>query len=248
MAKNNIKSKVMAGALALALTGGAFAYFSDYATTSATGKAGTLGIGLTSTYSEAAMGLLDPGDTVPFEFSIVNTGNKLMQIRETVSIKATKDGKALNFSAPEAHEFLLVDADGNEVAVNKRTVNGNEVKYVIESGQILDGNTSIDPRETAANRNVEDKGVLNSDRTVRPYTLKFRNGADNEWQDADVEVEYLVEGRQYLNNDSTWEALQTEKVKLNGKEVNVVPKAIVESSETETETETETPDAETVQP
>lgn len=239
MAKNNIKSKVMAGALALALTGGAFAYFSDYATTSATGKAGTLGIGLTSTYSEEAMGLLDPGDTVPFEFSIVNTGNKLMQIRETVSIKASKDGNPLNFSDPEAHEFLLVDEEGNEVAVDKRTVEGNEVKYVIESGQILDGNASINPRETAENRKVEDEGVLNADRTKRAYTLKFRNGTDNEWQNADVEVDYLVEGRQFLNNDSTWEALQSETVKLNGEDTNVVPKATVEAEE---------PGAETVEP
>lgn len=243
MAKNNIKSKVMAGALALALTGGAFAYFSDYATTSATGKAGTLGIGLTSTYSEEAMGLLDPGDTVPFEFSIVNTGNKLMQIRETVSIKASKDGKPLNFSDPDAHEFLLVDEEGNEVAVDKRTVKGNEIKYVIESGQILDGNASINPRETAENRKVEDKGALKADRTKRAYKLKFRNGADNKWQSADVEVDYLVEGRQFLNNDSTWEALQSETVKLNGEDTKVVPKATVEKA-----AETEKPGSETVQP
>ena len=103
MQKTNKRFAVVAGAVAAILAMGAsFAYFSDYATSQATGTAGTVAIALDSDINlldAEGRDILNPGDMRDGSFDVTNEGNKSIDVRTTIKLVAKDhEGNAINFT------------------------------------------------------------------------------------------------------------------------------------------------------
>lgn len=227
-----MKNKKKIAALAMAATaligGAGFAYFSDYDTQTAAGVAGTLGVKSTIDVVQEDLDNLNPGDKTPVNFSFENTGNKLMQTRDTLVLTVEKpvygdNGEITGYepinldTKGETAEFELLDEAGKPV--QKRTVAGNKITYVTDATRVLDGKEGMAARETATGEKltVDGKKILGADKATNKYTLAFRDNAGNEWQGVKVKIDYLVEGAQYLNNETPdWKALDNKTIEFGG--------------------------------
>ena len=87
-------TKILAGAMALCLLVGTFAYFTDRVESNGSATAGTIGITEADTWADnlkdadgaRVLDNLNPGDSRSLAFSVTNTGNKAVDIRHTLKL------------------------------------------------------------------------------------------------------------------------------------------------------------------
>lgn len=208
--------RIIACATAAALVlGASLAYFTDRATTSETGTAGTVGVDMTSNIdlSDAdGKNILNPGDLRNAGFDVENTGNKSIDVRETIkltsSVPMTKDGQA-EFEIYAREDVEEVEGKGyqpkagkNPITVRSISEDGKTITYAIPE-YVLNGNERFGDN----NREIEDG--ITADNRNHDYVFVFKQGSSNAFQDADVKVEVLAEAKQHRNL-AGWETVATE--------------------------------------
>lgn len=119
--------------------GTGIAYFTDYEVFNVVGKAGTVGVDGDIKVDQPSLDILNPGDVVPLEFNVRNTGNKLVRIEDEIllsfwiPIRELKEGVEIN-----GRELRIDDFDLKESAVLKDN-NGDFVLAVPFEISLIDG-------------------------------------------------------------------------------------------------------------
>lgn len=177
---------VTAGAAALAavgVMGGTLAFFTDYDSRDLTAKAGTATVEITDATTDLTDGLtiMNPGDSNPLTFTVNNTGEKSMDIKAVMTVKAPQ---AFNEGD---HEFKITTPEGQELngvlSEDKQTITYtiDDVALAgsIEADQALDGSTE----------------------TSHKYDYKFAMDEDakNNWQGVTSDVKIEVFAKQHRN-------------------------------------------------
>lgn len=217
-------SKIVAIVLAgLMILGCSFAYFTDYATTNATGTAGTVAVSLDSGINlldAEGRDILNPGDLRDAGFTVTNEGNKSIDVRTTLALTALdRDGNAINFTgdAESQSEFdLYLRSDVEEVTgegykpladakpLAVKSINGNVITYAI-ADYSLNGNSD----EYAE---VETIDGVNAFAKTSDYVLVFKGETGNDWQAATITMDVLVEAKQHENTGAGWDIVAQESV------------------------------------
>ena len=218
-AKRNLK--IGAGVAALAFTiGGSFAYFTDYADTSASGTAGTVDITLDATgivlTDELGQDILNPGDMRAVSYSVTNDGNKSIDVRTTITVTSSvamnKEADQAEFEIYKLADVELVEGEGYKpvegampLAVKSISEDGKVITYK-PADIILNGTGDI--RETEADVLTSGTNVTVSeagDSVAFDYVLVFKGEASNDFQAATVSIDLLVEAKQHRNTGAGWE-------------------------------------------
>lgn len=220
----NKKVAVAAGIGAVILAMGAsMAYFTDYATTNASGTAGTVAIEMASDidFTDAnGMDILNPGDMRDGSFGITNMGNKSIDVRTTVALTALdREGNALAFTGDAdtqseydlylASDVELVEGYGYQPKadakpIEAKTINGNVITYEI-ADYILNGNSD----EYAEVETVDGIDAFAHD---YDFVLVFKGETGNEWQASTVTMDVIVEAKQHENTGAGWDIVAQESV------------------------------------
>ena len=220
----NKKVAVAAGIGAVVLAMGAtMAYFTDYATTNASGTAGTVAIAMASDIdftNEEGLDILNPGDMRDGSFKITNMGNKSIDVRTTVALTALDhEDNAIAFTgdADTQSEYDLYLKDDVELKagygyvpkdgaapIEAKSINGNVITYEI-ADYILNGNSDeYDEVET-----VDGIDAFAHD---YDFVLVFKGETGNEWQASTVKMDVIVEAKQHENTGAGWDIVAQESV------------------------------------
>ena len=222
MQKTNKKFAVVAGAVAAVLAMGAsFAYFSDYATSQATGTAGTVAIALDSDINlldAEGRDILNPGDMRDGSFDVTNEGNKSIDVRTTIKLVAKDhEGNAINFTgdAETQSEYDLYLASDVELVEGRgympkadakplevKSIEGNVITYVLPEYSLNGNSDKYDEVET-----IDGVDAFSKD---NDFVLVFKGEAGNEWQASTISMAVLVEAKQHENTQAGWEIVATE--------------------------------------
>lgn len=179
---------VTAGAAALAavgVMGGTLAFFTDYDSKDLTAKAGTATVEITDATTDLTDGLtiMNPGDSNPLTFTVNNTGEKSMDIKAVLTVKAsqalTEDDHEFKITTPEGTELNGVLSEDKQTITY--TIDDVALAGSIEADQALDGSTE----------------------TSHKYDYKFAMDEDakNNWQEATSDVKIEVFAKQHRNTD-----------------------------------------------
>lgn len=220
----NKKVAVAAGIGAVVLAMGAtMAYFTDYATTNASGTAGTVAIAMASDIdftNEEGLDILNPGDMRDGSFKITNMGNKSIDVRTTVALTALDhEGNTIAFTgdADTQSEYDLYLKDDVELKagygyvpkdgaapIETKSINGNVITYEI-ADYILNGNSD---------KHTEVETVDGIDAFAHDYdfVLVFKGETGNEWQASTVKMDVIVEAKQHENTGAGWDIVAQESV------------------------------------
>ncbi len=253
---NNKKIGMLAGTAALVMVAaGSLAYFSDRADLKASGTAGSVKLNLTNTdtdlLDENGQDILNPGDVRPFKFSIENKGNKSIDVRTTLKLTSTVPmGGPIHKGDCEFELYNASDvelkpgygyvpkADATPIASTslsgqaKRTVSsdGLTITYTLDHF-VLDGDDQFgDARETEKPKDGDTDMYIYElkDNHEYDYVLLFRGESKNEFQNAGVQLDVLVEAKQHRNlgdKDEHWNVVATESVTAGNITQNAVPSA-----------------------
>lgn len=261
--------KIIVGSLVSAfaiLTVGSFAFFSDLATSSVTGKGGSVNVSISDVVLTNSQNI-NPGDEDPsvektyvpqpgdplydannpnaavkvsttphtLSFDITNNGSKSIRTRQTFVLKVSKDGETLDprvfsilnsereelGSNAEIKSYIL--SDGSEVASVGENDSVAAIKYQIVS-DIFDG-----VGENAETENVstvkENNGTASQ---AYSYILSMRKNSKNIYQDANVNIDVIVEAMQFRNTTpEDWKVISTSTITgtTTNEAVSVVPGA-----------------------
>ena len=225
MKKISGKAKSIAAIVlaAILVLGCSFAYFTDYATTNASGTAGTVAVALDSGINlldADGHDILNPGDMRDAGFTVTNMGNKSIDVRTTLALTALdRNGNAINFTgdAESQSEFdLYLRSDVEEVTgegykpladakpLAVKSINGNVITYAI-ADYSLNGNSD----EYAE---VETIDGVNAFAKTSDYVLVFKGEAGNDWQAATITMDVLVEAKQHEHTGAGWGIVAQESV------------------------------------
>lgn len=249
MRKASKKATACAVLGAIALAGaGSLAIFTDRAEGTATATAGTLDIELAQTWVDdndtynlekraevggdvEKDGLIDPllpGKFLDMDYTVTNSGNKSVDIRETITIKSAK-------AFAETPEFLMFKS----VQLNADTgayEGVDQIPYTVDktANEIIITPAYYSLNGTgAAAETVE--GVTSNAKTF-DYVILFDDAAANDWMGETITVDYVVEAKQHENTDTNnngtidavdWEILDSTRTELkfspSGVTQDVVP-------------------------
>ena len=177
---------VTAGAAALAavgVMGGTLAFFTDYDSRDLTAKAGTATVEITDATTDLTDGLtiMNPGDSNPLTFTVNNTGEKSMDIKAVMTVKAPQA-----FTEAD-HEYKITTPEGTELngvlSEDKQTIT-----YTID--------------DVALAGSIEnDADTDGSTETSHVYDYKFAMDEDakNNWQGVTSDVKIEVFAKQHRN-------------------------------------------------
>ena len=220
------KAKVAA---ATALTGallatGSLAYFTDRVETDASATAGTVDIALSSNWQDVAN--FNPGDIADLSYEISSVGNKSIDVREKFVI--TSDTVLTDAAQSEFEIYARADVtqDSNgaylpnpgaePISIGEDRIvgqNGKTITYVLDE-YTLNG--------SGENAEVED-GISATEKESE-FVLVFNKDAVNDYQGAEVSVNYLAEAKQHRNTGAdTWAEIANESVSLGGETADAVP-------------------------
>jgi predicted ribosomally synthesized peptide with SipW-like signal peptide len=235
----NKKAVIAAGVAGLVLiVGSSLAYFTDYATTQATGTAGTVAIALDSDINlldANGMDILNPGDKRDGSFEVTNMGNKSIDVRTTLALTALDhEGNAINFTgdaATQSEYDLYLASDVEEVPgegfkpmtgaapLEVKSINGNVIKYVLPEYS-LNGNSD-------EHAEVESIDGVNAFAHDYDFVLVFKGETGNEWQDSTIQLDVIVEAKQHENTGAGWDIVAQESLTQGSLTQDVVKGEVV---------------------
>lgn len=218
----------------ICLVVGTFAVFTDRFQSQKDITAGTLDITLTESWQDdnkALNGTFKPGTALAINYSLVNEGNMAAYVREQFVITSDKPFS----NAPEFDLYKKADATVENSVVKAVTV-ANALKGETDS-YTKDGKTyytltySVKDNclsefilnGTAANGQEDPAGV---DSYSGAYYLVFNTTANNDFQNAQIGIEYLAQALQVNGTgEATWSDAKviTSSVTIGGKSVSAVP-------------------------
>ena len=240
MRNKRIKFGIAASIAALALLIGAtMAYFTDRASATATGTAGTVKISIDASGLANAMlsadGLnnFNPGDARVIDATIANEGNKSIDLRQTFVVSMAPAAGIDAFTAlptdasdpmgwaiyaatdvtGDATNGYVIKPGATPVATPSVATNNGEtiLTYVMPTDVVLNGTGANAETETG----ITDTSVSGT------YVLAMMPSSDNSYQGASVSLTILAEAKQHRNTSGvTWGSLQNANTSYS---VQVVP-------------------------
>lgn len=233
MKKKKKKSAAAFGVTAaLCLTVSSFALFTDRFQSQAEYAAGSLDISLTETWqadNSALATAFKPGTAVKLDYHLSNDGNLAASVRESIVISADK---ALSSGGDReldlyAAQDVTLDKDGNVLSVSGSPITPTYGNYSDSSGQHYTLSYSLDELTLNGSGSSAEtvSGGLNG--YDGEYVLVFNNGVKNQFQNVNLDIEYMAQALQHSNTgDKTWSDAKviSEKVDFGGQNINVVPK------------------------
>ena len=240
MKKPNKKTIIIGSSLvgAICLIGGSFAYFSAQDTDAPKDtKIGTVTIdkvdinigtpenkeGTVNTDAEkdenGNLIKLNPGDIIPVDFKITNTGSKSIEEKTYVYIIFNNNGSADYGKYSNFKECVsILDETGKEITTTKGTYTDKDdkgnilgtyeaLRFAVEPG-ILNGNPSKGNAETQEDTNgdTQDKDgnpIEGQYQKTHAFKIKFKLGANVHTMNQSLEVRTLTQAIQYRNTNST---------------------------------------------
>lgn len=166
-----------------AVVGGALAYFTDYDSKDLAAKAGTVSMDISDDTTDLTNGLtiINPGDSNPLEFTVSNTGEKSIDVKAVMTVKAPQA-----FTEAD-HEYKITDTDGTELegvlSEDKQTIT-----YTID-----------DVALAGSVENDEEKDGSTETSHVYEYKFAMDEDAKNAWQDTTANVKIEVFAKQHRN-------------------------------------------------
>lgn len=259
-------SKILAGAMALCLLVGTFAYFTDRVEQKGSVTSGTVGItadanaNWTNQLKDGPQSLdnINPGDSRSLAFTVTNTGNKAVDVRHTIKLSvvdAAGNAKAMTMGADVAgNELLQFDIYKASDVVNTSKANNN-AGYEIKEGAtpVFSTATMDDTTKMGVKRDIsaigkgivtyyfadsvlDGVGIANETGYAKAeqvdtelsatdaalvgegnaavkydYVLIFRDTTLNDFQGCKLYAELVVEAKQHLNTNSSWQNIETVK-------------------------------------
>ena len=159
--RHGFKAAIALSLAFVLLIGSSFAYFTDHASVSTNGTAGTLAISLDSDINlldENGMDILNPGDIRSGSFTVTNMGNKSADIRTTIALTAyDRNGQPIDLEGSATTQSMydlylagdveLVDGQGHKPKAGAqplqlKVINGNVITYSIPEYS-LNGNGDL---------------------------------------------------------------------------------------------------------
>lgn len=190
-------SKIMAGAMALCLLVGTFAYFTDRVEHKATGTSGNVQIESTAFAGANNANVLvdrdgndnlNPGDVRDLTFTVSNMGNKAVDIRHTIKLTVldqaknalalTEEAGQAEFDIYKAGDVTYTDKAGYVIAENAKPVfSSDSVTDTLGASRTLTGNTitytfadtTLLGKEGAANSERAENAALTADTDVAGF-------------------------------------------------------------------------------
>lgn len=257
-------SKILAGAMALCLLVGTFAYFTDRVEQKGSVTGGTVGItadanaNWTSQLKDGPQSLdnINPGDSRSLAFTVTNTGNKAVDVRHTIKLSvvdAAGNAKAMTMGADVAENELLQFDIYKASDVVKTSKANNNAGYEIKEGAtpVFSTATMDATTKMGVKRDISaiDKGIVTyyfadsvldgvgtanetgyakaeqvdtelsatdaalvgeGNAAVKyDYVLIFRDTTLNDFQGCKLHAELVVEAKQHLNTNSSWQNIET---------------------------------------
>lgn len=223
--KKNLSVKVLCLALAVVMAIGvaSLAYFTDNAVTSAQGTAGTVAVEMDSDINlldAQGMDILNPGDKRDGSFKITNSGNKSIDVRTTLALTALDhEGNALAFTGDAAtqSEFDIYLASDVELVegrgympkdgatpVEVKSIDGNVITYILPEYSLNGNSDKYDEVET-----IDGVEAFAND---YDFVVVFKGEAGNEWQDATITLDLVVEAKQHENTQAGWDVVAQETI------------------------------------
>lgn len=222
-------SAAMGVAAAALLTVGSLAFFTDRQQGTFQATAGTLGLELTQNWAADntnVAGALIPGKKLELDYTLANTGNKSMDVKEQIVITSpvAMSGAQAEFELYAANDVVQDSTTGawkpkakaQPVATRSLSSDGLKVTYEIPEF-ILNG--------TGENAETEDSVTATS--KTGDYVIVFRDTAANAFQGQTISIDYLAQAKQHRNTGSdTWTTVATDTITFAGNDsFQAVPEA-----------------------
>ena len=223
--KKNTKRSLALGSLAglMALTG-AFAFFTDREQANVSATAGTVDLALTADWQDVTR--FSPGDKLDLGYEIGNTGNKSIDVRERIIVKADV---AMN-TADQAEFEIYQAADVSQNASGQFVPQQGAEPIATGADRIVsDDQTAITYELAQYTLNgvgtaAEAEDGINATSNVSDYVLVFKDSSSNKYQGAEITVDLVAEAKQHRNTgDDTWNVITTDSLTVGGGNINVVP-------------------------
>ena len=216
--ENKGNQKVVRGtavALCVAALGmGAMSYFTDYKSADTTQThAGTVEatLDLTTKDLTGGLGIVNPGDVAPFNFTLTNTGEKSIDVKPVITVKSNK---AMN---PDDMEFKIVKenkADGTETLIDVvgrvEMSEGNKVaKYTIADS----------PLAGSVEKDMDKDGTTETSKQYNYYFVMDEDSKNN-MQGAELDIKVEMFAKQHRNSqadhakDSNWTSIVEESLSI----------------------------------
>lgn len=225
--KNMKISGLLALAMVLVLLVGSLAYFADRATEDASFSTATVDIttdpddpnedNLTAKWlavNPKVKTNFNPGDKVDLSYTLANTGELAVDVRETFVITSSKPMTAGDPQFQLFTSFTTDSAganDGKDVVVTENRIDATHYMYSITSYSL--------------NGSEETVSGVNANSVAKTYYLVFDKLAGNDFQGATCTIDYLVEAKQHSDGANDWTTAATGNLTLGGQTVKAVPAA-----------------------
>lgn len=192
--------------------------FSDNGSIHREGTTGTVAIELNSMINlldEDGNDIMLPGCMRSCGIEVINQGNKSMDIKGVLSVTLNSETLTLSGDNTTQSEFEIYLRNDVE-----KTANG----YVPKAGvrplttKSIDGNTiTYYLPEAAISGNFIDNWQVEilegkSYKYLYDYVLIFKNDCSLDWQDTNITIDVLIEGKQHNNTEEGWELIAHETV------------------------------------
>ncbi|MEE0930565.1 MAG: hypothetical protein UIM53_06150, partial [Acutalibacteraceae bacterium] len=190
------------------------AYFTDRATTDATGTAGTVNIDLVNhinLLNADGQDIINPGDQRDAGFEVQNKGNKSVDVRTTIALTAVDyNGDPINFTGDAENQseydlymrsdVELVEGEGYKPKADAKplqvkSINGNIITYVVDECS-LNGNMTLTEYETIDG--------IDTDKHNYDIVMVMKGATGNDWQASSIRMDVLVEAKQHENTQAGW--------------------------------------------
>jgi len=196
--------------LALCLViGSMLAFFSDYITGNTDITAGTLDItstGVTVIYqdyagndvtTDDAQSNFNPGDVAQISFNVTNNGTKSAWLRGLFTVEFTNLSSDYDTVAKISDDFLIFQGLKTAAECESAGVTGAIGNLTLSNGILSWTDTS----PAIINGTVEKESGAMTGSSV-DYTVYFRPGAGNDWQNVKAAFDITLQAMQYRNNPS----------------------------------------------
>lgn len=213
LTKRKIIGLTVAALLALTCVG-SLAFFSDRETVNANAEAAKITVGVETNWADTT---LLPGTKMDLPSTISNTGNRAMDVKETLIL--TSDIALASTGAAEFEIYAASDVEQvNGVWVPKASATPLATRSISSDYKKI---TYALPEFTLGIGSDQPENAINA-QTTKAYVALFKAGASNTYQNAHVTLKYVVEAKQHSGNVA-WTTVQDKTI--TGADGKFVPKA-----------------------